>query len=54
LHSEDTTFIKTIACSILQLGSKEVRLLGSAQCCKKISDGPIHVAPSQNAFGFNG
>jgi hypothetical protein len=29
LRSEDTTFIKTIACSILQLGSKEVCLLGS-------------------------
>jgi hypothetical protein len=33
--------------SILQLGSKELLLLKSAQCSKKVCDGPINVAPSR-------
>jgi hypothetical protein len=50
LCSEDTTFIKTIAFSILELGSKEVCLLGSVPNVAK----KLVMAPSQNAFGFNG
>jgi hypothetical protein len=35
--------------SILLLGSKEVLLLGSAQCFKKIDDGPINMASSSSS-----
>jgi hypothetical protein len=35
--------------SILLLGSKEVLLLGSAQCFKKIDDGPINMDSSSSS-----